>query len=155
MFPYSSEDGAIIRPVQKPHKVTSGYGWRRLNGKRQFHDGIDYINKDDCRMVFSMADGVVVHDQDDYNHELRWMDRKHSAGNMLIIKHKIKRKEYYIRYLHLEQNDVSKGDIVNKWDTIGTYGDVGYSFGAHLHIDMFDMDWQKIDPTEIILNNLK
>lgn len=34
----------------------------------------------------------------------------------------------------------------------GEYGDVGYSFGAHVHIDIFTADWsKKINPHSILL----
>jgi murein DD-endopeptidase MepM/ murein hydrolase activator NlpD len=125
-----------------------------LNGKRQFHDGIDYVS-DSSKHVLAIADGYVVTDVDYYEHSKRWTDRRHSAGNMVIIKHKIHGKDYFVRYLHLTENRVEEGLEVSQGDQIGTMGDVGYSFGIHLHIDFYNKSWVKIDPTPILLKGLK
>lgn len=153
----------IVRPVVAPGRVTSGFGPRTLNGQTQLHDGIDYVTSLDKgvetsgadRSVLSICDGVVTHDQDNYNEALRWIDNHHSAGNMIIIKHNIHGVDYYCRYLHLVENSVRNGDRVEKGQVVGIYGDVGYSFGAHLHFDMYTMAWVKIDPTPILLDGLR
>ena len=137
----------MIAPVKKP-VVTSKYGMRMRNAKREFHDGIDFISAIGFE-VYAIADGEVVFDQDDYNDKLRWIDRRHSGGNMIIIKHQIHDQEHFVRYLHLVTNKVSVGQAVKEGDLIGIYGDVGQSQGAHLHNDMYTMGWVKIDPTPI------
>lgn len=136
-------------PVAEPHRVSSPYGPRVLQGKNQNHSGIDFVSNTGLKNVLAVADGVVTYDQDDYEHHLRWIDRKHSAGNMIIILHKIKGDYFYIRYLHLDKNNVSVGQEISKGVLVGTYSDVGYSFGAHLHLDCYDVRWKKIDPTFI------
>jgi murein DD-endopeptidase MepM/ murein hydrolase activator NlpD len=138
----------MIAPVKKP-VITSKYGNRIRNGKQEFHDGIDFISRVGFE-VYAIADGVVGFDQDDYNDKLRWLDRRHSGGNMIIIKHPIHDKEYFIRYLHLVTNKVSVGQAVKEGDLIGIYGDTGLSQGAHLHNDMYTLAWVKIDPTPIL-----
>lgn len=127
---------------------------RILNGAYQVHNGIDYISLSGNPAVVCMAGGVVIYDQDDYDPALRWTVPRHSAGNMVITKSTIAGTAYYIRYLHLNKNSVKVGDAVNEGDIIGEYGDAGYSFGAHVHVDFFTMGWANIDPTEIILKNL-
>jgi len=144
----------LIRPVLEPHKVTSGYGWRFLNGKQNFHDGIDYINKNDERHVLAITKGVVIYDQDNYDDTLRWTNPTHSAGNMIIMKYNIHGIDYFIRYLHLIHNCVSISDVVEQGDVLGEYADVGYSFGAHLHFDMYLKNWKKVDPTPIMMKGL-
>jgi murein DD-endopeptidase MepM/ murein hydrolase activator NlpD len=130
--------------------VTSPYGPRVLHGEEEFHDGIDFISSSGDARVFSMFDGVVCYDFDSYDVDKRWIDRKHSAGNMIIIKSEIKGEIYYIRYLHLENNFVKKGQKVNAGDIVGEYSDSGYSFGAHLHTDAYNEDWIKVDITLLI-----
>jgi len=144
----------LIRPVREPHKVTSPYGQRYLQGKPQFHDGIDYINTERDTSVLAIADGVVCLDVDFYEEAKRWTDKRHSAGNYVIIKHTIDDKIFYCRYMHLSQNSVMQGQAVKQGDFIGRYADVGFSFGAHLHFDMFDASWKKIDPTPVLLAGL-
>ena len=137
----------IAYPVNN-HIITSPYGERVLQGKKQFHNGIDFISRDDNR-VFSIADGIVVYDMDDYDHLKRWIDLKHSAGNYMIIQHHIGNEDYYVRYLHLEYNLKQKGESVKIGELIGKYGDYGISYGAHLHIDCYNIEWKQIDPTFI------
>ncbi len=131
-------------------RVSSPYGNRILKRKKQFHDGIDFVsNSDDCR-VYAIADGVVVFDKDDYDEAVRWTDNKHSGGNMIIIDHVIDGVHYYARYLHLGENTVSKHQEVREGDVVGEYADVGLSYGAHLHFDMYSWLWKKINPTPVI-----
>lgn len=146
--------GRLIRPVREPHKVTSPYGWRTLYGRTQFHDGIDYVNKVDCRDVIAIADGVVCYDKDNYNDVKRWISADDSAGNFIILKQEIHEEDYFVRYLHLVKNYVAINQQMKQGDIIGEYGDVGYSFGAHLHIDFYTLKWVKIDPTPILLKGL-
>ena len=138
----------MILPVEN-HVITSPYGPRVLQGKEQFHDGIDFISRDNNN-VRSILDGTIVHDMDKYIHDKRWTDKKHSAGNYLIVRHMLPDgKIYYCRYLHLEKNTVSLKDQVKEGQLIGNYGDYGYSFGPHLHFDIYDSTWKKTDITPI------
>jgi len=132
-------------PVTGDWRITSPYGMRTLKGETKFHDGVDFGGSINDTIV-AIADGIVTYDQDDYENNLRWVDRHHSAGNMVIIKHTIRGVIYYARYLHIIENTVTKGDKVKEGDKIGVYGDVGYSFGAHLHFDLYTHLWVKIDP---------
>jgi murein DD-endopeptidase MepM/ murein hydrolase activator NlpD len=138
----------MILPVKKPYRITSPYGWRTLQKKQQFHDGIDFVSSS-SKDVLSILDGVVMFDMDNYDEALRWTDGKHSGGNMIIIKHEFNGKKYFARYLHLGKNTVKKSETIKEGHVIGQYSDVGYSFGAHLHFDLYDDKWKKIDPTFI------
>ena len=138
-----------MTPV-KDAKVTSPYGWRTLNGKKQFHDGIDFVSTTGDNTVRAIADGKVCYDVDYYEESKRWTDKRHSAGNYLIIKHAINGKTYYGRYFHLGENYVSNGDVVVEGQAIGYYADAGISYGAHLHFDIYDDKWKKLNPTEFV-----
>lgn len=138
------KDLKISKPVNNL-KITSRYGYRWLNNKLQFHDGIDVISQTGDNSVFSIFDGVVVYDFDFYIHKLRFEDKKHSGGNYIIIKSILENEIYFIRYLHLLKNYLSISEVVSSGDLIGEYADVGYSFGSHLHIDAFDSRWKKIN----------
>lgn len=125
------------------------------------HDGIDYVGAGDYggpadRTVFAIADGVVVHDFDGYDPAKRWNpSAPDSAGNMVIIGHNLHGTKYFVRYVHLAKNTVSNGERVKCGQVIGEYGDVGYSFGQHLHLDMWTASWQRIDPTPVLLRGLR
>ena len=133
--------------------MTSPYGYRTLNGKRQLHQGIDYVSKE-SRQVMAICEGRVLIDVDYYDAKKRWTDKRHSAGNYLVLEHIIHSEKYFVRYIHLDKNFVTKGQKVNQGNVIGTYADAGRSFGAHLHLDMYDKDWNKIDPTPILIKGL-
>lgn len=149
-------DTALIRPVLEPAHVTSPYGYRLLNGVRQFHDGIDYVNFADVRTVVAIADGVVVFDNDNYDPAKRYdLNDNSSGGRFVILKHNLHGTDYYARYLHLCANTVSVGQTVRQGEALGDYSDYGYSFGAHLHFDLMGMNWRKVNPTPILLAGLR
>lgn len=139
----------MVSPVKKPI-VTSRYGWRVLNGKNQFHGGVDFISASGDQSVVAMEDGVVIMDYDSYQDSRRWTYPPDSGGNMVILKTKIGGSYFFIRYLHLSRNSVSKNQKIKKGQKIGDYADVGYSFGAHLHIDAYDAKWKPIDITKFL-----
>ena len=141
----------MVIPVVRPYKITSDYGFRILKGKPEFHKGIDLASETNFNDVLSIADGIVTYDQDDYKEALRWTDKHHSAGNMVIIRHEFRSGLYYIRYLHLGENRLYKGQKIFEGARIGDYSDVGFSFGAHLHIDAFNMYWEKVNIKKILL----
>lgn len=134
-------------PVFRP-KVSSPFGPRNLNGTIQNHTGIDFITDDGNLNILAVADGIVIHDQDAYNPELRWdITSPFSGGRFVIIKHMYDNKIYYARYLHMSENMVSINERVSAGQQIGIMGDYGYSFGTHLHFDLFDANWVLLNPT--------
>jgi len=151
-------------PLQNP-MITSGYGWRMLAGQKNFHDGIDFANplhncKDRLKPIgteiYAVAAGNICYDYDKYDDRFR-MDiaghKQDSAGNMVIIKTAINGIMYYVRYLHLIENFVKENEFVSAGQLIGRYADVGFSYGAHLHLDIYSADWgQKLDPTPILFD---
>jgi len=145
----------ICPPVINP-LITSPYGVERIiDGKRHFHDGIDFVSKDQVIIdrlnvlhseVYAVADGVVCYDYDKYDDEKRY-ERPNTGGNMVILIHEFEGIKYYFRYLHLITNNVSRNQVVKKGDVIGHYSDAGFSKGPHLHLDVMLFDWsKKIDP---------
>ena len=152
-------------PVNGKPIITSPYGWRVLNGEKNFHDGIDFVSADAKILnrlnpsgtdVFAITDGKVVFDYDKYDDQFRMDMKGHkqdTAGNMVILQHTIDDRVYFARYLHLLDNAVTMGQQIAKGQRIGRYADVGFSFGPHLHFDMFKADWSvKVDPTEILFD---
>jgi murein DD-endopeptidase MepM/ murein hydrolase activator NlpD len=128
------------------YRISSHYGKRILNGKEQFHDGIDFVSKKDDRRVFAIADGLINYDKDNYDHSKRWIiGGHHTAGNMVIQQFVTSGNPYYVRYLHLLDNTVKNGQLIHEGDLIGTYADVGISYGAHLHVDLYDAGWKIVN----------
>lgn len=75
-----------------------------------------------------------------------------NPGNMVKIDHG---GGNYTRYLHLAYNTVkvNVGDIVKAGQLIGYMGNTGYSFGGHLHFEVWSGD-QKVDPTPYLNGDL-
>ncbi|NEU30215.1 peptidoglycan DD-metalloendopeptidase family protein [bacterium LRH843] len=111
--------------------VTSTFGPRASFGGKM-HYGID-IGKNgrsgDVPIV-SVQDGTVV--------SARYMN---GYGNTVIIAHYVDGKLITTLYGHLESYNVSSGERVSKGQSIGTMGNTGASYGAHLHFEVHEGGW--------------
>ena len=58
------------------------------------------------------------------------------GGNMVMIVHNINGKQIITSYAHLNSINVSSGQYVDSSTQIGTMGNTGNSFGAHLHFEI-------------------
>jgi murein DD-endopeptidase MepM/ murein hydrolase activator NlpD len=110
-------------PVQG--RVTSGFGTRNdpFNGRPAFHAGIDFKGRVGSK-IRATADGVVVKSTYDTG----------GYGHYVIVRHG--NKGYETLYAHLRQRLVSKGDRVQRGDTLGLLGSSGRSTGPHLHYEV-------------------
>lgn len=110
------------------YRVTSPYGQRVLNGKSQFHSGVDLVGAGGTA-VCSVCDGTVLSSQiitDKSNRTWEW-------GNYVAVQAK---DGAVIYYCHLASRAVKKGEKVKAGQRIGIMGNTGYSFGAHLHFEV-------------------
>ena len=106
-------------------KVTSIQGNRTLNGKTDYHDGLDMVGLD-SKNVYSTVNGVVEH--------AGWensMNHKQGFGLYIRIKQNGSVDRYY--FGHLSQINVRKGQVVSAGDLIGVEGSTGYATGSHVH----------------------
>lgn len=131
--------------------ITSPFGKRILQGKEQFHDGIDFISGDDAREVFSIGSGRVVMAFKNYVEADRWkLGGPSSGGNYVITRETIDGKDYYLKYLHLIENYVKENVDISASYLLGKFADVGYSFGPHVHVSVYDLNWRIVDPSFMI-----
>lgn len=65
-----------------------------------------------------------------------------SWGNNVLIYHN---GTYSTRYAHMSSMAVSVGETVSQGQVIGYVGDTGYSFGDHLHFEVYQ-DGYRVDP---------
>jgi len=104
-------------------RITSGFGARNIpyGSGYQFHTGVDIAGSHGSR-IRAAAQG-----------EVSFSGYRGSLGNLLIIDHGYGYKTYYA---HLANFAVSKGDRVEKGETIGYMGASGRTTGTHLHYEV-------------------
>jgi uncharacterized coiled-coil protein SlyX len=94
------------------------------------HEGIDLVPTTSDWTVKSLEDGVVVKDEDNA--------KSGAYGINVTVWHpKIKKAT---QYCHLSRNFVTIGQQVKKGQAIGDMGDTGNTRGAHVHLNLFEVD---------------
>lgn len=104
-------------PVDSPMFCSSNFGYRILENKCDYHEGID-IPASYGAPVYAVAKGIIY----DLNFNPGY-------GNYVVIKH----NGFYSFYAHLRGFNVFKGDKVDQSTVIGYVGSSGFSTGPHLH----------------------
>ena len=127
-----------MTPFSGRNRVTSPYGWRTINGVKEFHYGEDIVG-DDNQTIRAIWDSIKCEVSIGYNG---------GRGNMVIL--------YYnnnLRVINQRMNTVyvKNGQAVKQGVHIGTMGNTGYSFGAHLHIEVQILQngrWTPVEPSQ-------
>ena len=134
-----SGGGHFIIPLERG-RVSCEFGNSCYFG----HTGIDLANfGDTSTRVFAAADGIVT--------RAGW----HRAyGNWVVLTHSINGQTFTTLYGHLHQHPfVSVGQFVSQGTVLGTMGNTGNSFGAHLHFEIYigPMNWpHAVNPRNFI-----
>ncbi|MCL2559533.1 MAG: peptidoglycan DD-metalloendopeptidase family protein [Turicibacter sp.] len=122
--------------------ITSHFGPRTLDG---FHWGIDWAAPG-FPPILAAASGTVV--RNGYN--------AGGWGYYIILSHMINGERVDTVYAHFHyQSSIAVGTIVSQGQVIGTQGNTGFSFGAHLHFEVHPggFGWQTaVDPISWIPN---
>ncbi len=131
--------------------ITSPYGPRidPISFEEKVHNGIDVVPI--SSNIVAIANGKVVSSAYDPD----------SAGEYVIIEHKISGTTYRSGYYHLKENSrvVKSGEQVKQGQQIGLMGSTGYSTGTHLHFVLQEYNAKEkkfdyTDPTSIIKNKI-
>ena len=125
-----------MTPGKGTNRITSPYGWRTINGKREFHNGQDSVITGPARAIW---DCIKVELVSGYNG---------GRGNTAYL--------YYsntlrVLYQHLAKFLVKSGQKVKQGADVGIMGNTGYSFGAHLHAEVQVLRggrWTPINPAQ-------
>ena len=109
------------RPV--PGSISSGYGHRidPVNGRRGFHEGVDFRGRSGDP-IKATADGTVVK-----------AFRNGGYGKYIEINHG---NGYVTKFAHLKKMLVKRGDKVKRGQVIAQLGNTGRSTGSHLHYEI-------------------
>lgn len=117
-------------------RITNHYG----NG----HNGVDlgWRANEEQNKVYSNSAGRVSYIQTGYKNNPNAKGMA-SYGNMVEVEHDSRHKT---RYAHLQSVNVKVGDMVSsQTEHIGIIGNTGYSFGRHLHYEVWK-DGVRINP---------
>lgn len=117
--------------------LTSRFGWRTLNGKQDYHKGVDLVGTD--KTLVSPCDGVIgsstiIYDKNNTTWE--W-------GNYIRID---RADGLQIFMCHMASRNVAVGQTVRAGDIVGIEGNTGYSFGSHCHFEV-RKNGISVDPT--------
>jgi hypothetical protein len=117
------------------NQITQKYG----NG----HNGVDLVKyKSQIDTIIAHSDGKVIFCQTGHKNN-QGAKGNASYGNCVKIDHG---NGYGTLYAHLATVSVKNGDVVKKGQKIGTMGNTGNSYGAHLHFELWK-GAKRIDPT--------
>lgn len=121
-----NNDGDMLWPVPGSTRVTAGYPTYPSGGQ---HWGIDIVRTDVTTKgsPFRAAQGgevIIAYNDDNWNY---------GFGNYCVIDHGDGTQTLYA---HADSLKVSKGDVVQKGETIGYIGETGNVTGPHLHFEV-------------------
>ncbi len=125
-----------IRPVRG--WISSGFGYRRspFTGKREFHRGLDIVNRKGSPVVVT-ADGRV-----------KFAGHNGGYGNLVVVDHGM---GVETKYGHLYRIEVKVGDKVIRGQEIGILGNTGRSTGPHLHYEVV-VNKHAVDPRQYFID---
>lgn len=106
----------------------AGYTWTTYDG----HEGID-IPCAEGTPILAAADGTVSLTQTGHSNN-QGASGMASYGNCVFVNHS---NGWQSRYAHMTRVAVSQGQLVKKGEVIGYVGNTGNSYGAHLHIALY------------------
>ncbi|WP_067925431.1 murein hydrolase activator EnvC family protein [Alicyclobacillus shizuokensis] len=112
-----------VWPVPSCHSISSGYGYRILNGVRDFHPGIDIPGAYGAPIVAATG-GTVC-----------YAGPASGYGNWVVVQ---SAPNLYEIYGHMTASSilVSPGQTVHAGQQIASIGDEGESTGPHLHFEV-------------------
>ena len=128
--------GNFIWPLPGYSKISSGFGWRTLYGRKEFHYAIDIPAPKGTPIIASNY-GTVVYAQ--------WTNT--GGGNKVVIDHG---GMIATHYNHMTKYIVKVGDVVERGQVIGYVGSTGNSTGNHLDFKIIK-DGESLNP-ELYVN---
>lgn len=132
-----------IKPVKDGY-ITSKYGDRILNGKKEFHPGIDIGSKEEFPIIYSAFKSKVSvcgwSDTFGWRVWTKILEGPH-AGLSTVYAH-----------MHKIDPNIKIGLELEEGSIIGIMGNTGHSFGKHLHFEIRPEPTKpgnSVDPIEV------
>ena len=122
-------------PTERGWIITSPYGWRYINGAREFHQGMDIAGAGSCgSSIYASNNGTIE--------KAGWHP---SYGYYIMINHN---NGYYTLYAHMSKLLITKiGYVVYRGEKIGLMGETGRAYGCHLHFEVhIGTGWNRVNP---------
>lgn len=118
------------------NRINDGFGWRTdpINGKRTWHNGVDYTTDTGVPITTNIPMTVV--------------DTGFQSGYGKIVTLRDNSGNTY-KYAHLDEMTVKKGQVIPPDTLIGYVGSTGRSTGSHLHFEAADAAGVSKDPNSI------
>lgn len=144
-----------IKSPIKNFKITSKFGPRNFKNEkgeivRQMHNGIDLISITNDKNIYCPVAGICTLAYKDYDEKQKYL-QKNTGGIYCVIKSEIAGNVFYFRFLHLEKLLIEKNQKLKEGEIIGIYGNTGLSRGEHLHFEMYDANWNVLNPENFII----
>lgn len=115
-------EGEFIWPVPKNNRrISSSFGYRTLQGKREHHNGID-IPCPYGTEIYASNSGTVV--KAEYDSSYGYYVLINHGGGIATL------------YGHCSKLKVSEGQTVKKGQVIALVGSTGHSTGNHVHFEV-------------------
>lgn len=131
--------GSIRWPYPVPTRINDGFGPRAdpCSGCSAFHDGLDIMGGAGTP-IQAIADGVVVTSRSDGG----------GYGSYVEIRHTVDGRTITSLYAHMQDGSmgVAVGETVAVGQFVGITGATGQATTAHLHLELFYEDGERIDP---------
>lgn len=123
----------IFLPFIGKITISSKYGWRTLNGSRDFHRGLDLVALED-KTIYSPCSSTVI--MSAYYREPRYVgDLTWQWGNFVCLQ-PLDNPDMKIFLCHMKERFVQYGELIDAGQPIGIMGNTGYSFGEHTHMEV-------------------
>ncbi len=127
--------GVFANPMAgNKFQYTDMYGSRNLNGRYDFHMGVDMWAPVGTPIYAADGGEVVI---------AGWNG---TYGLCVVIRHS---NGYETLYAHMSKVAVSEGDMVDKGEHLGGIGDTGKAYGEHLHFEIM-IGKDRYNPMEFI-----
>lgn len=136
----------LKRPVSLEYPISSPFGPRKINGKEEHHNGVDF-RVPVGTAVYACEDGAAI--------RCGWQDESDKTkGFGLRVMQEIEVREngqdvrYYVFYGHLSKIVIPETDRIKKGQLIAYSGNTGRSTGPHLHLGVRKRDtgdWHEIE----------